>query len=536
MTTSRRFSVLAGLAIVLLAALLRVPSLTAARPYINYVDEGHYLHPVAQMLGRGSWDPHNYMYPQLPLTLAAVAARLYAPFHPLRHGGRTFHQDLVVTNPAYDVLEPFELLLTGRLLSFLAGLGLVILTGLYGRRLLGVPGGLFAAFLAAWLPSLVIRGSIATIDPFAALFALACFLFMDRVRTSERPGREAFLAGAMAGLAFASKYPAVLAVLGSGLTLLLDEHSWRDKRRWLMLCAAGTLAGMIAGMPALVLHPVDVAMALERQNQIYTHSRTAQLWEQAILRAEWDLPYEHPELGIPFLVLATAGTVVALRDKRLARTAAGWLLFIAITLVLFLSKIAQPFRNLLPLVPLLCLLVAVLHTRIRERLARPVWADAGAVLVVLALFGSPVVRWGLQQKEVVDSRRQAIDWLVAHSGPHDTVMLSRELVFAPSELARLPGKAVQRRWILSRAAIRNRIPRFLVLGRISYDGGEPVDTAAQAVVVRGYVERARFGVYATPEALNYWKGTAQLVSVLERKERKTPRTQRTPQGPGPPRP
>lgn len=521
MTTSRRLSILAGLAILLLAALLRAPSLTAARPYINYVDEGNYLHPVAKMLREGAWDPRWYMYPQLPTTLAAAAARLYAPFHPLRHDGRTLQEDLSDGRATYDLLEPFELLLAGRFLSFLAGLGVVALTGLYGRRLLGTPSGLFAAFLAAWLPCLVIRGSIATVDPWAALFALACFFFADRLRTSGRPGREVFLAGAMAGLAFASKYPAVLAALGAGLTLLLDDQRpWRERLRLLTIGGAGTLAGMLVGMPALVLHPKEVAMAIHRQNDLYTHlAQTPRLWEQAILRAEWDLPYEHPELGIPFLLLAAAGTWIALRDRRLAKTVLGWLLFLGVSVALYLPKNFQAFRNLLPHVPLLCLLVAVLYARIRERLARPVWADAGAVLVVLVLFGAPVVDWTLKRAELTDSRRQAVDWLVAHSGPDRSVLVLRELAFVQSDLRRLKGKVVQRRWPLSELAIRSRRPQLLVLGQLDQKEGGVLDAAQHPAVLRGYVLRARFGEGTTIAVPAWWKGNRQVVYVFEKKAR-----------------
>jgi len=520
MTTSRRLSLLAGLAILLLAACLRASSLTAARPYINYVDEGNYLHPVAKMLRAGEWDPRWYMYPQLPTTLAAVAARLYAPFHPLRHEGRTFQEDLSVGRATYDLLEPFELLLAGRLLSFLAGLGVVALTGLYGRRLLGTPSGLFAAFLAAWLPCLVIRGSIATVDPWAALFALACFFFADRLRTSARPGRAVFLAGAMAGLAFASKYPAVLAALGAGLTLLLDERPFRERLRLLTIGGAGTVAGMLVGMPALLLHPKEVAMAMRNQNDLYTHlAQTPRLWEQAILRAEWDLPYEHPELGIPFLLLAAAGTWVALRDRRLAKTVLGWLLFLVVSVVLYLPKNFQAFRNLLPHVPLLCLLVAVLHARIRERLARPVWADAGAVAMVLALFGAPVVDWTWKRAELADSRRQAIDWLVVHGGPDRSILVLRELAFVQSDLRRLKGKVVQRRWPLSEVAIRSRRPQLLLLGQLDQKEGGVLDTAQHPAVRRSYVLRARFGEGTTIATPDWWKGNRQVVYVFEKKAR-----------------
>jgi hypothetical protein len=520
MTTSRRFSVLAGLAILLLAALLRSPSLTAAAPYINYVDEGNYLHPVTKMLRAGTWDPRWYMYPQLPVTLAAVAARLYAPFHPLRNDGRTFLEDLSTGKGAYDLLEPFEFLLAARILSFLAGLGVVALTGLYGRRMLGAPSGLFAMFLAAWLPCLVIRGSMATVDPWAALFALACFFFADRVRTSGRPGREVFLAGAMAGLAFASKYPAVLAALGAGLTLLLEERPWRDRLRLLTIGGVGIVTGMVVGMPALLLHPQDVVMALLRQNDLYTNlSQTPRLWQQAILRAEWDITYDHPELGIPFLLLAAAGTWIALRDRRLAKTVLGWLLFLGVSIALYIPKNFQAFRNLLPHVSLLCLLVAVLHARLRERLAQPVWADAGAVLVVLALFGAPVLDWTRKRSELADSRRQAADWLVEHHRETRSILVLRELVFVRSELRRLQGDVALRRWPQSISAIREHRPQFLVLGKLDRKEGGVLDMALHPAVRRNYRLRARFGESTTISTLTWWKGNRQVVYIFEKRAR-----------------
>jgi hypothetical protein len=368
----------------------------------------------------------------------------------------------------------------------------------------------------------VIRGSIATVDPWAALFSLACFFFVDRLRASGHP-REAFLAGAMAGLAFASKYPAVLVACGAGLTLLLDERPFRDKRRWLVFGVAGTVTGLIVGMPALVLHPKDVARDLLEQNYLYTHlNPTPRLWEQAILRAEWDLPYDHPELGLPFLLLAAAGAVAALRDRRLARTVAGWLLFVGVSLVLYVPKNFQPFRNLLPHMPLLCLLVAVLYARIRERLARPVrarlWIDIGAVLVVLALFGGPVARWAWQRTGSTDSRRQAMDWVIEHTGREHSVLVLRELAFVRSELRRPEGTVVLRRLPGALTAIRGRRPDYLVLGRLDRKGAKPVDLAQHPAVLREYVLRAHFGAVTTPHHPGWWKGNHQVVYVLERKE------------------
>lgn len=522
MPTSRRLPVLfAGLAILLLAAWLRAPSLTAGKPYINYVDEGNYLHPVAKMLRTGTWDPRWYMYPQLPVTLAATAARIWEPFHPRFHEGRSLRQEISHGRVVYDRLEPFEILLAGRTLSLLASLGVVALTGLYVRRLLGPAAGLLAAFLAAWLPPLVIRGSIATVDPWAALFTVTCFFFADRVRTSERPSRDALLCGAMAGLAFASKYPALLAAVGAGLPFVLDrERPWREKLRLLTVAGFGTAAGMVAGMPALVLHPREVWVAMRNQNELYANlPLTPRLWEQALVRAEWDVPYEHPELGLPFLLLAVAGAVVALLDRRLRNVVLGWLLLLGICLALYLPKSFQAFRNLLPFMPLLCLLVAALYARIREKLTRPLWADAAAVLVILALFGRPVLGWVEQRGALADSRREAMDWLDRNTGPEHFVLVLHELSFLKSELARLDGKVVLRRWPQALPAIRGRKPQFLVLGHFERENGlEPVDAAEHAAVRRGYELRARFGENGSPPSPGWWHGNRQVVYVFEKKQ------------------
>lgn len=523
-TAMRRLvSLFAVLALLLLAIALRAPSLTAGRPYMSYVDEGNYLHPVARMLRVGAWDPGWYMYPQLPVTAAAVAARLYSPLHPDRHGGRTFQQDLSVGRVVYDLLEPFELLLAARVLSFLAGLGVVALTGVFAWRLTGrsLAAGLFAAFLAAVLPPLVIRGGIATVDPWATLFVLASFYFAERLRTSERPERETILGGLMAGCAFASKYPAVLAAVGIGMILLFSERTWREKLRLAVIGGIATGVGMVVAMPALVYNLRGVWLALRHQNELYeTLPTTPTLWAQTVHRAEWDLPYEHPELGYVYLFLVAAGTVVALRDRRTAKAVAGWFVFFLICLVLYLPKSFQAFRNLLPLMPLSCLLVTLFYLKVREWLGRQVLGrslvDIGAVLLVLALFARPVTGYVQDRYRLVDSRTEAVDWLAAHTRPEQSVLVLRELAFVQSELRRLPAKVVLRRWPQTAAAVRQRRADYLLVGHLENEKG-PIDMALYPAIQRNYRLAAQFGEHTTPPSTGWWTGNRQVVYVFERK-------------------
>ncbi len=530
----RPFSLLAWTAILLLAAAVRLAPLMSAKPYMAYIDEGNYLHPVVPLLRNGGWDPRWYMYPQLPVTAVTAAARLYGPVYTAVHG-RPMREDLSTGREIYDILEPFELMALGRLLSALVGLGVVILTGAFARRLAGPAAGLFAAFLAALTPALAIRGAIATVDPYATLFVLACLNFTDRARTSSRPGLESLAAGAMAGLAFASKYPAVSILAAFALTMVLEKVSWKERFRRGALAGAGAVLGAVAGMPAVVLHPRDIVNSIHTQAVIYAHLKTEVLWKQAFLRAEWDLPYERPELGFIYMALAAIGLALALWDRRLRGTVCGWLLFTAICLVLYGRQSFQAFRNLLPLVPLACIAVAILYAKIRERLSRPLWADAGAVALVILLFGVPLAGYALERLRLVDSRKEAMDWLVANTGPQHTVLLVRELAFVERETARMRSHPVLRRWPRALPSIRTRRPHFVVAGVLLKDGRDPIDVAAIHMVRRGYKLRARFGEHPTPTTEGWWRGNRQIVYVFERKAKI--RKPRPPAGlPGPHRP
>lgn len=521
---ARTTAIVAGLAILLLALLVRTPGLTAGRPYIHYVDEGYLLHGVTRMLRNGDWDPRWYSYPPLPALTIAAAARLYAPFHPLRHGGGTLRDDLSPDpRPYYDILEPFEILVLGRGLTLLAGLGVVVLTGLYARRLAGLAAGFFAALLAALVPALAIRGVNATVDPFAALFALACFYFADRVRTSSRPAVDAALAGLMAGFAFTSKYPAVAAAAGAGLIFLLGERSVREKVRLLALAAVVAVAGTVAAMPALVLRPREVWEMIERQATFYRNPSPAPLWKQALVRAEWDLPYERPELGAVFLLLAAAGVILGLKDRRLARTVAGWLVFGAVSLAFFLSQGFQPFRNILPLVPLACVAVSFVFAEIRKPLGRLPWSgwprllDAAAVLLVLAWFGLPLANAARERTRLVDSRVQAVDWLAARVKPGDTVLVVSELAFLPSELDRLKCRVLVRRWDRAVSMAGRRRPEYVVAGRLRRIGGAAVNAARHALLRSRYDLPARFGEEVTIARPGLWHGNRQVVFVMQRR-------------------
>ena len=480
-------------AIFAVAFAVRAGNLAAAKPYINYVDEGNFLHSVVKLLRTGTWNSDFYLYPQVPMTAVAATVRISDPIH-RAFGGPPLRGRLSGDPMVYDVLEPFDVLLVARTLNLVLGLLVVAGIALFARRLAGPVAGFAAASLAAVTPALAIRGSIATVDIYATFFVLLSLYFVHASRGSSRPGRVCFGAGAMAGLAFASKYPAALVILAFAVSTLLEKIPWREKARRAALAAAGLGVGAAVGMPAVLVHPRDVVNAIRAQATIYSQlTSPASLWDQVAVRAEWNLTYEGAELGAIYLLLAVAGVGLGIRDRRLSTTVWGWLAFGGVSILLFSRQAFHPFRNLLPLVPLAALSAAILYARLRERLRRPLLLDLLAIGWAGAAFVAPLAAHGAERARLADSRREAVDWLAAHRVAGDPVLFVRELGFVRAEIERLGPAAREAWWADTPAILEAESPRFLVAGMLERPDGVRIDVPAVARVLERYAVRYRSG-------------------------------------------
>lgn len=511
---SRRLRLSCWALILAVALGLRLPTVWAGLPYLNYVDEGHVLHRVVRMLRERRWDPLWYLYPSLPLVAIRAAATVEAPVYKAVHG-HSLREDLsAFPPPYYDLVEPADLLVLGRLLTLVAGLTTVVLTGRLARLLAGPSAELFAAWIAALLPALVVRSAIVSVDPYATVFALAAVFFGERSLRGGTPQRDALLAGAMTGLAMTSKYPGILAAIPVTISLLRGQDGWGGKIRRLELAALGGLAAAAVSMPAMFLKPNRVFTDVGRQFVIYGRLEMVTLWDQIVRRAEWDQPIEHPELGIFFLVLIAAGWGLALADRRLRPSAVGWALWAACLGAILSRYTFQPFRNLLPLVPLACVFVSLLYVRVREKVPRRAWVDAAAFLLIPVLFLRADLGYTRNRATLVDSRVEAVDWLVAHAGPGDAVLVSGELAIVRREIGRLGSRAT----VLPVARARPRLRRhggyrFLVTGEFENPGGMSLNE----LVARGRTrDRYRLAVrFGERPGIGMWRGNRQVVYVYE---------------------
>jgi hypothetical protein len=518
---SRRGLLVLGWAVaILLAVALRAVPIVAARPYINYVDEGNYLHPAVWIFQRGGWDPGWYLYPQLPIDAVTAAWRLYAPVYRALNGSALVDR-LPPRVEVYDDIEPFDLLLIARGLSLTIGVAVVVLTGWLARRMAGAIAGVAAALLSAVTPALVLRGSIASIDSYAVLAVLACLFLTDLTRTAARPGWMAALAGFAAGLAFASKYPAVVVVSAVVTTTVLHAVPSREKARRIALAAAGLVLGIAIGMPAAIRHAPAVLRGIRKQELEYRQMSSPPLWRQAIGRAEWDLRYERPELGIAFLVLAAAGLFAGVRDRRVAPTVWGWLVFAVLAAALYATRRYQPFRNVVPLVPPACVAIGILVTRVNERLRRPSLVGAVFGAWLLFAFAVPLTAYARDRARLRDTRVEAVDWLAAHTRPADGVLVVRELGLRSSEMARLSARTSVRPWAEVEAEAERERPRFVVAGVLSPPGAARMDALASPRLRDLYDQRFRLGSRPFCGGA-IWGENDLIIDVLERKPGPSP--------------
>jgi hypothetical protein len=499
------------------ALALRAAPLTSARPYMSYVDEGNFLHPAFLLIRNGGWTPPQYGYPHLPALLVAACGRLFDSV--VRASGRPSPGAQIPANDEiYDELEPYQFLLLARILSVALGLGTVVVAGQLARRMAGPRAGADAALLAAVTPSLVLRGSIASVDGYATLAVLGCAYMTDRMRTAGRPGLTAVGAGVLGGVAFASKYTAVLFLLGAWTTTIFQPARPLEKVRRLALSVLGAAAGATVAMPALLGHIAAVLGSLRVQRAFYGQLPSERsLWEQAIGNAEWTLAYRHPEVGIVFVLLALGGVIVGLRARVLAPTVAGWCVFATTSFLLYGLQVFQPFRNLMPLVALACVAIAILAERSRSSLRAAPWLDAvGACWLVLS-FVVPLSAYARSRRAVEDPRTAAVDWVAGHVRPGDDVLFVREFGFLDQELRRVPARAMRRRWEDAEATIRVEQPRFVVTGTLV----SPQDPARRPMatpgVELGYEPIREFGHNPTMNIDGWWRSNDERIIVFERK-------------------
>lgn len=152
----------------------------------------------------------------------------------------------------------------------------VVLTGVLAASLGGVRTGTIAMGFAAVCPALVSRASNIIVDTFAAFFALLALYFCRRLeRASEQKdevavSRMAGLAGGAVGLAFASKYTALVVFAAVLATIAMLRMNKARKVRLCFVAGAGFLISAFLGTPSAFIKPFVVLQEVLATAHNYT--------------------------------------------------------------------------------------------------------------------------------------------------------------------------------------------------------------------------------------------------------------------------
>lgn len=310
-------------------------------------DEMRYASTVREMLESGDWISPQYNRkddgekPPLFYWLGAITASVRGEFDELA------------------TLIP----------SALGGLLALWFTLLLGQRLLGHPGGYFAAAMLAATIGFSWQARIGQIDTlFTGLLMGSLYGFFSALQSADKRGRHLLLAYAALALAWMAKGPACIVLVGiAGLAYFWFVEERRSPRA--VLSGLGKL-GLWWGIPLFlsIVAPWYVALGLHQPNGWQVVWRV--LWFQNVERYTnfwWET---HDSRTVYFRIFTDllpwtpaflAATILCWRrddfQQKLRRFAAAW--FVAVFVFFFLSE-SRRAAYLMPIHPAAAFLAASL--------------------------------------------------------------------------------------------------------------------------------------------------------------------------------
>jgi hypothetical protein len=514
--------------LVALAAVVRFGPIASGLPYIDYVDEGHVLHPAIGILKSKSFDSSVYTYPPLTSYLTIAAIKAYAPFYRIFHhhklwkdlpANQDFHTGL---GERYDLITPPEIIWLGRFVVACLSVGTVMVAGALAKLFGGSRAGLLAMLITGVCPALVSRGSILVLDTTAAFFVIAALYFCQRLRiASNHPAiwRNAVFAGIAAGLAFAGKFTAGAVFAALLITILTLPLAGKSKAILIVIAGLGLFVGIFCGVPGAVLHPEKIIGEIRYIAKFYQTIQAEQGYWSAALSG-W-------EIGVPLMITGLAGIVWMVWNSSTRWVAVSWIVFALLLLSALVSSRFQPFRNLLSLVPPLCIAAALLCDRLGEyladrdrRLALSPWLVPAWILLVALSLAWFSARHLQARTPHIDVRVRAIDWLQQHATKEETVLGIRELEILPAEWKRVAARSVVVPWFEALDILQRQRFDYVVTGEFDFRyAGDPKTWSVYhdrwKEKVAPMPVQADFGQVATPVVPYLWRTTEERILILK---------------------
>lgn len=419
---------LAVCAVIAVALGLRASGVAAGAPFRMGVDEPAVIGVAIRMMQSGDFNPHFFDYGGLTLYLqmAVACVRFLAG---AMSGQWASLNDIWVG----------DFLVWGRLVSVALGTFTVFLVYCVGLRW-GRPAAFLAVCAMAVQPQHVRESHFALTDtPLTFFIALTMLLSL---RASEQASARPFVyAGMAAGLAAATKYNGVLAVVMP----LLASVAFQNARTSAVAIAAavgGAIAGFLIGAPYSVIDLPAFLNGFAGLMQHYNAPRP--VGEAAVtylkyMRGWFSFPaYLPATFGWIAMTVCLLGLIVGVSGvrKRATRAAALVLTVFPLLYFWFISKqgALQFARYALPLTPMLSILFALGVVTLRTRLLQTRTfgrrlAAASCVALLLPPLGSSI------ERNVMDARigtpEQLAIWVIAHIPPDQPLVIEADLIRLP---------------------------------------------------------------------------------------------------------
>lgn len=414
-------------------AWLRLWTIGDGLPYVIGVDEPEIVDRALAILRTGDFNPHFFHYPALPIYLHTVvaAARFLA--------GSSAAEMFAIA----DVWNG-DVMLWSRLFTAALSTWTIWLVYRAGLRW-GAAVALIAAAAMAVHPQLVREAQYALTDtPLTAFVALTIVASL-RAREDTRV-RWLVAAGAAVGLAAASKYTGILAlVMPLAVAWRVPPGGLRGAR--LATVAAAAAGAFVMTAPYTLFDPPGFLAGMSNLLQSYNrpvtyvpievyvkHIQDWYAWPGAVPRwASW------PALGL--MSVGVIGAAAGLRARETRAASAVLLLFPLVFLWFLASQTLVYARYAMPIVPALSLLLALGIARTAGALGASAQAP-GRTALVAGLFGllliAPVGTLVSTKRDRarVGTTELLAEWVVARVKPGETVaMESRLATFPPKRFS-----------------------------------------------------------------------------------------------------
>ena len=351
---AERVAARAALGLILIAALgWRLNNIGFGLPSMYDPDEPIFMITALRMLAEGTFNPGWFGHPG-STTIYLVAAIDAAVASAGLIFGRYADVD-AFAKAAYA--DPAMLFVPARVAMALLGTICVWLTYCLGTRLHGRTTGLIAAALLGLNALHIAWSQVIRTDIHASVFMLASLLFAARIAEHGRL-RDYLLAGAFAGLATATKWPAAtvfVAIIGASIYARLQRGRGEQPARRLIAAAGAALAAIFVASPFIFLdwRTVLANVSGEMSPGHLGHSGGSYFDNLAYYLSQ---PVMN-SIGLPGLLLMIAGGAICAIRSPVAR----WTMIPAtfLFLALICSQNLIWSRWILPVMPMFCIFIGV---------------------------------------------------------------------------------------------------------------------------------------------------------------------------------